>query len=85
MAGVTQVKFYFIPKERVANILDWKTQMNADGSIVVYEDFVLFKKVILSDYLISSDIVATPTMSAYVGKIGTRAELWGEKDLYLAT
>jgi hypothetical protein len=26
----TQVKFYFIPKEHVANILDWKTQMNTE-------------------------------------------------------
>src|SRR5438067_1714203 len=73
----TQVKFYFIPKERIANILDWEAQTNTDGSITSSQHGMSSDKVRLSDYLISTDIVSTPTMSAYIGKVGTKAELWG--------
>ena len=75
----TQVKFYFIPKERIVNILDLTSQTNTDGSITCSK-YVGDDKVTLSDYLISSDIVSTPTMSAYIGKVGTKAELWGRSD-----
>ena len=74
----TQVKFYFIPKERIANILDWEAQTNTDGSITSSKHGMDRNKVTLSDYLISSNIVSTPTMSAFVGKVGTKAELWGK-------
>lgn len=76
----TSVKFYFITKERIANLLNWESQMNEDGSITAYHHYRSLRKVTLSDYLIPSNIVSTPGMSAYVGKIGTKAELWGSDD-----
>jgi hypothetical protein len=67
-----QTKFYFIPKERVANLLDFPSDYIEDTIRVKLD---LYSILTLSDYLIAENIVSTPSMSAYVGKVGTRADL----------
>lgn len=68
----SQTKFYFIPKERVANLLNGESRQDQDGSIKCR--ISNNTKATLSDYMIPEQIVATPAMKAYVGMIGTRLQ-----------
>lgn len=72
-------KFYFIPKERIVNLFGIETKFNSDGSIACFISGNS-QKITLYDYLIPPNIITTQSASAYLGKIGTRAEIYCEWD-----
>ena len=65
-----QTKFYYITKEQVVNLLDLPSTFSKE-TITLQYPYVL-GDIILSDFLISENILATPVLTQYVGKLGTK-------------
>ena len=73
---LTKNVFYFIPKERLANLLDLPSSFDANGRLVCkYAGESTTANIALSDYVVPPHVVRTPEMQTYLGKMGTRAEI----------
>jgi hypothetical protein len=82
----TQNFFYYMPKERIANLLDLPSSFDPKGYIICqYKDRSSTYNnalIILYDYVVPEHALRTPEMQAYIGKMGTRVEIQAEKSLF---
>ena len=73
MSSFTQNSFYLAPKERIANLLDLPSSFEPEGYLVC--KYNSYANIVLYDYVIPEHVVRSPEMQAYVGMMGTRAEV----------
>jgi len=84
MSSSTQTKFYFVPKERVANGLGIQFDVGKNGALVyewwkeggfwVPDPYQI--NITLYDYPLPEIAVQTPNAKGVFGKIGTRAVIY---------
>jgi len=79
----TQNFFYYLPKERIANLLDLPSSFDPKGYIICkFMNTDYYRAlIILYDYIIPEHAVRTPDMQASIGKMGTRVEIQAENSL----
>lgn len=68
----TQNCFYYVPKERIANLLNLPSTYNPEGYIVCV--FNPLTEIALFDHPVP-EYAIQPDAQPYIGKMGTRAEI----------